>query len=176
MSGTFSVSGTNAVNFTAGTAGAVGSGAYTMAALVQPAAGNNSAGFITALASSTVTRDLFEDVNKLFGVNDFSAGFGSITQGSWYLVAQTKASGSNTYRHHLWAYASDGSGTMSHGVSTSSANQGDGSTTTVLRLGSASVKANGLIAVGAWWARVLSDAELDSMKSNLLTAWKNVSG
>jgi len=174
VSGSFSNAAVTYISMTAGSAGGVGSGAYTMAVLVQPA--TNTVGFAASLASGTINRELLEDTGALFGLNDFSSGFGALTNGTWYLAAQSKASGSNTYRHHLWAYASDGSGTMSHGVSSGSANQGDGSTATELRIGSNDNRANGLISVVGYWTRVLSDAELDSMKSNLLSAWRDVSG
>jgi len=165
------------LSFTAGTASAVTQGAYTVAVLAQPAVGNNNGGFAGAFVSSTQVRALFEDTNKIYGNNDFSSGFSTLTQGTWYLIAQSKAAGSNTYRHHVWAYAADGSGTMSHGVSTGSGNQGDNaSAATELRIGFNVIKGNGPIAIMCWWTRVLSDAELDSMKSNLLTTWRDVSG
>lgn len=170
MSGSYGV-GTNYLSFTAGTAGAVGSGAYTLVVLVQPAVGNNGAGMLGGYTSGTANRDLFEDANALFGQNDFSSGFGALTQGNWYLCAQTKAAGSNTYRHHLWAYASDGSGTMSHGVATGSASHGDGSAIDEIRIGATEVPSNGLIAVVALWTVALSDADLDGFKSANLSSW-----
>jgi len=179
LSGSYAV-GTNSVNFAVGGTGAAGTGAYTIAALVQPASGNNNAGFIGLYATATLTRALFEDSLLLFGNNDFSSGFGpgggNMTQDTWYIVVESKAAGSNTYRFHIWAYDAGGAGSFSHGVSTGAANQGDGSTITQIRLGANAVSSNGLIAVGAVWNRVLSDAEVDSMKSANLATWKNVSG
>lgn len=177
MSGNFDVTAVTAyISMTAGSASAVGSGGYTIAVLCQPAAGNNNASFAGAYASGTVGRALFEDTNHLFGANDFSSGFGALTQGSWYVLAQTKAAGSNTYRHHIWTYDATGAGLFSHGVSTGSSAQGDGSATTELRIGAAVTKGNGLIAVVGLWTRPLSDAELDSMRSGNLTAWRDVTG
>lgn len=178
MSGSFDVAAATAyISMSAGSATAVTTGAYTIATLVLPAAGNNNAGMAAAYVSGTVSRELFEDTNALFGEGDFSSGFGTLTQGTWYLCAQTKTAGSATYRHHIWAYASDGSGTMSHGVASGAGNHGDGgSIATELRIGSNDVKGNGLIAVVGYWSRALSDAELDSMKSGSLTAWRDVSG
>lgn len=175
MSGSYAV-GSNYLAFTVGGAGAAGTGAFTIAALVQPAVGNNNAGFVGLYASSTDTRAVFEDSNHLFGVNDFSDGFSTLTQGTWYLVGICKPSGSAPWRFHVWAYASDGSGSFSHGTSTGSSNQGDGSTITEIRLGANEVSSNGLIAVTAVWTRELSDAEFDSMKSGSLTSWRDVSG
>lgn len=178
MSWSFDVTGATAyVSMTAGSAGAVSTGGYTLAVLCLPAAGNNNAGFMRALVSGAASREIFEDTNALYGDGDFSSGFGTLTQGNWYLIAQTKAAGSNTYRHHIWQYASDGSGTMTHGVASGSGTHGDGgSAATELRVGAGAVKGNGLIAVIGVWTRALSDAELDSMKSNLLTKWRDVSG
>lgn len=178
MSGSFDVAAATAyISMSAGSATAVTTGAYTIATLVLPAAGNNNAGMAAAYVSGTVSRELFEDTNALFGEGDFSSGVGTLTQGNWYLCAQTKTAGSATYRHHIWAYASDGSGTMSHGVASGAGNHGDGgSIATELRIGSNDVKGNGLIAVVGYWSRALSDAELDSMKSGSLTAWRDVSG
>lgn len=175
MSGSYGV-GTNYLAFTVGSAGAAGTGAFTIAALVQVASGNNNAGFVGLYASSTDTRAIFVDSLHLYGVDDFSDGFGTLSHDTWYLVAITKPSGSNPWRMHLWPYASDGSGTMSHGTSTGAGNHGDGSTITDIRLGANEVASNGLIACAAIWTRVLSDAELDSMKSSQLSTWRDVSG
>lgn len=170
MSGSYAV-GTNYLSFTAGSAGAAGTGAYTIAVLAQPAVGNNNAGLFGLYTSGVVNRDLFEDTNHLFGPNDFSSGFGTLTQGTWYLAAQTKAAGSNTFRHHLWVYDAAGAGSMSHGVSTGSSAQGDGSAVTELRIGATEVASNGLIAVAAVWTTALSDADLDGFKSANLSTW-----
>lgn len=176
MSGDFPGSGGTGppyISMTAGGAGAVGTGDYTMVALVQPA---GNCGVMSAYASTTLTREILIDSGAVFGLGDFSSGWPTVTPGNWYVMGQSKAAGSNTYRHHLWQYASDGSGTMSHGVSTGSGTHGDGSTITELRVGSNDNRANGLIAVVAYWDRVLSDAELDSLKSPNLSAWTAVSG
>lgn len=174
MSGSIANANNTYISMTAGSAGAVGSGAYTIAVLAQPA-GNNF-GYVSTLASGTMNRELLQSGGALFGQGDFSSGFGTLTGGTWYVAAQSKAAGANTYRHHVWAYASDGSGTMSHGVATGSGTHGDGSTATELRVGSNDTFGAGLIAVVAFWTRVLADAELDSMKSGSLTAWRDVSG
>lgn len=176
MSGTFDIAADASINMTAGSAGAVGTGAYTLVALFRPTTGNNNSGIMWCDASGSHQRSFFEDALNLFGFNDFSSGFGSLTQGNWYLVAQSKPAGSNLYRFHIWPYASDGSGTMSHGTESGGANQGDGSTIDAIRIGIAEDRGNSLIAAVGLWTRVLSDAELDSMKSGSLSAWTNVSG
>jgi hypothetical protein len=175
VSGSYGV-GTNYLAFTAGSSGAAGTGAFTIAALVQLATGNNNGGFVGLYAGGTDTRAIFVDSLHLYGVNDFSDGFGTLAHDTWYLVGLTKPAGSAPWRMHLWPYASDGSGTMSHGTSTGAGNHGDGSTITQIRLGANEVASNGLIACAAVWTRELSDAELDSMKSAALTAWRDVSG
>lgn len=173
MSGDFNVAADAWITMTAGSAGAVGTGAYTMAVLVRPTTGNNNCGMVQGRTASAAVRSLFEDGLKIFGDNDFSAGYGSLTQGNWYVVAQTKPAGSALYRHHVWAYASDGSGTMSHGVTTGT--HGDGSAITQTRIGQAVDRGNGLIAVVGLWTSELSDANLDTLKSANLSAWSALS-
>lgn len=182
MSGSYGV-GTNYLGFSAGGSGAAGTSDFTIAALVQIAAGNNNAGFVGLYASTTLTRALFADTLRLYGVDDFSNGWGPASDGdanmsldTWYLAIITKVGGSNTYEFSIWAYASDGSGTMFHGTPTGSSSHGDGSTITAVRLGANAIQSNGLIAVTGIWNRVLSQAERNSMKSNLLTSWRDVSG
>lgn len=177
MSGSFDVTAATAsINMTAGGAGAAGTGGYTIAVLAQPATGNNNAGLCGLYASATLNRAFFEDTNHLFGNNDFSSGFGTLTQGTWYLCIQSKPAGSALYDFDLWPYASDGSGTMSRGPSTGAASQGDGSAITEIRIGANAIKGNGLVAVLAVWNRQLTSLERDSMKSGSLSAWNAVSG
>lgn len=173
MSGSWSPAADAYITMTAGGAGAVGTGAYTMALLVQPATGNNNCGMVQARTNSAAVRSLLEDTNKLFGEGDFSAGYGSLTQGTWYVCAQTKPAGSALYRFHLWPYASDGSGTMSHG--TDGWSSGDGATVTQIRIGHAGNRGNGLIACVGAWDTELSDAQLDTLKSANLSAWSALS-
>lgn len=175
MSGDFNVAGDASVNMSAGAAGAVGSGAYTIALLVRPTTGNNNCGFMRCDASAVQQRGFFEDALALFGANDFSSGFGALTQGNWYVVAQSKAAGSNLFRFHVWAYASDGSGSMSHGTSVGAANQGDGSAIDAIRIGIADDRGNGLIAAVGLWTSALSDGQLDTLKSASLAAWSALS-
>lgn len=175
MSGDFNVAADASVNMSAGSAGAVGFGAYTIAVLVRPTVGNNNCGFLRCDASAVQQRGFIEDTLKLFGANDFSSGFGSLTQGNWYVAAQSKAAGSNLYRFHLWPYASDGSGTMSHGTSTGAANQGDGSAIDAVRIGIADDRGNGLIAAVGLWTSALSDGQLDTLVSTSLSAWSALS-
>lgn len=173
MSGSYGV-GTNYLAFTAGSAGAAGTGAFTVVVLVNPAVGNNGAGWLGLYASATLNRALFEDALKVYGNNDFSSGFGALTQGTWYVIACTKPAGSAPYRFHVWPYASDGSGTMAHGTSTGAANQGDGSTITDIRVGANAVPSNGLIAAAGLWTVELTDSDLDGFKSANLSSWTTV--
>lgn len=175
MSGSFDISADASVNMTAGSAGAVGSGAFTIAVLVQPTTGNNNCGFIRADASGVLQRCFKEDTLHLFGDNDFSSGFGNLTQGNWYLCVISKPSGSNPFRFHLWAYASDGSGTMSHGTATGAGNHADGSTADAIRIGIADARGNGLIAAVGLWTSALSDGQLDTLVSTSLATWAALS-
>lgn len=157
---------------TAGSAAAVGSGAYTIACLVFPNTGNNNMNMVTGRAAGSPVRDLFEASLHLFGASDFSSGDATtLAQGSWYVAAQTKAAGSATYRHHLWLYDAGGAGVMAHGVSTGSANQPDGAALDLIRVGNGSVNSNGLVAVVALWPSVLTDGQLNTLRSGSLTAW-----
>ena len=161
---------------TAGNAGAVGSGGYTIAILFRPAAGNNGASMVQGRASGSAVRTLLEDSLHLFGENDFSSGDAvTLVQGNWYVAAQTKAPGSNTYRHHLWQYNSSGAGTMIHAVSSGSANHGDGATLDTIRIGGGPTVSNCEVAVVGLWDTNLADGSLDLLKSSQLLAWANLS-
>lgn len=164
------------VALSAGNCGAMGTGAFTIAALWQTVndAGNfQNRAAVGLLASTTTTRSLLDVDQPLYAVNDFTSGYGSLATKTWYVGAVCKPAGAAHYRYHLWAYASDGSGTMSHGETTSAANQSDGSTITSIHVGddNASVHTNGLIAVVGLWASQLSDTQLDTLKSANLSSW-----
>ena len=176
MSGSFDTAADNYLTMSVGNAGAIGTGAYTIACLVQPAIGNNNCGMVEGHASGgAAVRSLLEDTLHLYGEGDFSSGdAATLIQGTWYVAAQTKAAGSATYRHHLWAYISTGTGTMTHAVSSSSANHGDGSAVTDIHIGHAGNRGNGLIAVVGLWTSELSDANLDTLKSGSLQAWADL--
>lgn len=173
MSGDFTVAGTPDpfVSMSAGGAGAVGTGDYTMVALYKP---SGNSGIMSGFASGTEVRAFLNDTGQLFGTNDFSGSTNTVTSGNWYVVAESKAAGTNVYRWHIWLYAADGSGTMSHADGTGT--HGDGSALTELRIGTIGNRGNSLTAVVGYWTRVLSDAELDSIKSPNLSTWTAVSG
>jgi len=175
VSGDFNIAADASINMTAGAAGAVGSGAYTLAMLVRPTTGNNNSGLLWCDSAGSHQRSFFEDALNLFGLNDFSSGFPSLTQGNWFVIAQSKAAGSNLYRFHIWAYASDGSGTMSHGTESGGASQGDGSTIDAIRIGIAEDRGNSLIAAVGLWTSALSDGQLDTLKSASLASWADLS-
>lgn len=172
MSGSMAV-GANYLSFTAGSAGPAGTGAFSIAALVRPSAGNNNCGIATLVASGTRVRSLFEDSLDLWGENDFTGYDANLTQGTWYLIVQTKAAGSAAYNFYVWVYDASGAGAVANGTSHT---VGDGSAITEIRIGQAADNANGLYAVLGVWNRQLSLAEVQSMRSNLLTTWRDVSG
>jgi hypothetical protein len=176
MSGSWSGVGSNYITMSAGGVGAAGTGAHTIVVLANHNTGSTiSSGFASLMAGATRTRDLIVDTGALFGVNDFSSGFGSLSNNTWYVAAISKPAGSAHYRFHLWTYANPASGSMSHGESVGSANQGDGSTTDGIRVGDGDDVGNGLIAVVGVWTTVVSDASLDTLVSNSLAAWSALS-
>jgi len=127
---------------------------------------------VSGRAGGALVRDLFEASLHLFGDADFSSGDATtLAQGNWYVAAQSKAAGANTYRHHLWLYDPSGAGVMAHGVSTGSGTHGDGAALDTIRVGNGSVNSNGLVAVVGIWTSVLTDGQLDTLKSANLTAW-----
>jgi hypothetical protein len=179
----FSFVGTGSAQYvamSAGGTGAMGTGAFTIAVLWQTI--NDIGAFadraaVSLLASSTAVRDIVDVDRAIYGVNDFSSGYGPLPTKTWYVAAICKPSGSALYREHLWAYNSSLTGSMTHGTSTGAANQGDGSTITSIRIGddASSVHTNGLIAVAGLWASELSDAQLDTLVSANLSSWAALS-
>lgn len=163
--------GANYLEFTGGNAGPAGTGAYTLAVLVTPAVGNNNAGFATLLTSGTRQRTSFEDALNCFCEGGFT-GAGPLTQGTTYVVIQSKAAGSAAVVIDIWPYASDGSGTM---TATNVDTKGDGTAINQIRWGQAIDNANGLYHVLAVWNRQLLLAERQSLKTNLLSVWAGLS-
>jgi hypothetical protein len=153
------------VNTSIGTLAGVGTGDYTLVALVKPS--TVSAGAAVALqVSSSNDLQIIWDSGKFFGGVDFS-GFGAVVAGDWQIIGQSKASGSNVYRWHYWDYTLAGSKTHANG---SGAHNNPGSITKVL-LGDGDNRNGGQIAVNAAFKRVLSDGEFDSLCTNALSDW-----
>lgn len=173
MSGSFNPSADAAIVMSAGTAGAAGTGAHTLVALWKSDAVNANGAMAGLYASSTQVRQFLADSGELFGTADFSAGYplGGVGLDTWYVGAISKPSGSAHYRIHLWPYAAAGTGTMDHGEASDAANHGDGSSITEIRIGLNDVRGNGLIAVIGVWDVVLSDGQLDTLKSANLSTW-----
>src|SRR6185295_15550533 len=147
-------------------------GAYTIATLYRSAAGNN--GLTSLRAAGVEVRSLVQDVFHLFGTGDFSTGDAATTSATWWVGAQTKSAGLAPYRHHAWLYDPSGAGAMTHAVSTGSANHGDGAAIDELRIGWASNRGNGDIAVMAYWDTALPDVSLDLLRSGSLLAWASL--
>jgi hypothetical protein len=178
MSGSWLIAnGLSVITMNPGGAGAIGTGAFTLAGLWNPVSNNSP---IMALYNSTnEQRAILQDSQKLYSTNDFTAGFppsGTITASTWWLGGVNKPSASAHFRYHLWQYASNGSGTMQHGETTAAANQGNGSTIQTIKLGTfggsgGTAIGNHLGAVFGGWDRELSDAEWDTLKSPNLSAW-----
>jgi hypothetical protein len=77
------------------------------------------------------------------------------------------------YHWYTWPYASDGSGTKTHGDEASGLH-GDGSTIAGIRIGDTENTGHGDIALVAIWKRVLSDADFDSLCGNTAQAFMNL--
>lgn len=173
MSGSWnSINGVSYLEFSGGSAGAIGTGAFTLAALWQNASNNHAIAGLND-GSNVEQRAFLVDSLHLYSRNDFTAGFGTISTATWYVGGVNKPAGAGQlYRYHLWPYAAAGTGSFSHG--TTGATQGDGNSINTIRVGNfgGSGIGNGLIAVLAGWARELSDGEWDTLKSNQLSAWK----
>jgi hypothetical protein len=162
-----------------GTLGAAGTADYTLVSLIYT---GNDGLYLGPLSlwSGSVTgveeRTMFADGGPWFGNGDFSAGFGTSPGGTWLLIAQSKAAGTNVYRWHEWTYASDGSGTKTHTNGTGT--HGDGSTIAAVRLGDTVTRYMNVssgIALSAVWKRVLSDADFVALCGNTAAAFMNLS-
>lgn len=177
MSGSFNPSADAAISMTAGSAGAAGTGAHTIAVLWKSDPLNANAALVGGYASGTQVRQFLADSGELFGTGDFSSGYpsGGVVVDTWYVGAISKPAGSAHYRIHLWPYAAAGTGTMDHGEAPDAANHGDGSSLTEIRIGLNDVRGNGLIAVVGVWDVELSDGQLDTLKSPNLSAWAALS-
>ncbi len=170
-------SGHQYIALSAGTLGAVGTGAYTMLTLICPSDANYAGPLSLWSGSVTGTeeRSLTAQAKIWYGSADYSTGFSqSWTTGNWYMVAETKAAGSNPLRWHWWPYAADGSGTKTH--YTTGTNVGDGSAIAAVRLGDEANYYNwGSIALVAVWKRQISDADFDALCGNTAAAFMNLS-
>jgi hypothetical protein len=167
--------GANYLPFTIGNAAAASGGAVTLAAMVRFGAGNNNGGAISIYNSgATAVRALGEAALNLYGLNDFSSGVGPLTQGSYYIIVQTKAAGANPWRMHYWLYNASGTGAFTHAVAVGASNQTDPGAATggTFRVGANAVaQANGDVAWVAIWDSALSDAAIDSGKTANLSDW-----
>lgn len=148
-----------------GTLAGVGSGAYTLVALMKP----NGTAFGAAgslLHSGVIARQIIFDTGKWYGAGDFS-GFGTVVSGDWQLIGQSKAAGSNVYRWHYWDYTTGGAITHADGTGT----HADPGAADDVRLGDGDNKGKQTIAALAAWKRVLSDAEFESICTTALADW-----
>lgn len=157
------------INMTVATIGAIGTGDYTVIALVQPN-GLTVGAYWGAQVSSSFNLDCILDAGTLFGGGDFSGLPSTMNGTDWQLVGQSKASGSNVYRWHYWNYTTNSAKTHTNGSGTH-ANPG---TITAFNIGQGDNRGNGLIAVVGVWKRVLSDAEIDSLCTSSLADWASL--
>jgi hypothetical protein len=156
------------VNFSIGNAANVSNGAFTMMTLwLMPSTSLNS-GFIAALLSGTDQRSYGVDTAHLFGNNDFSSGFGTLTGAHWYWTAITKPAGAAHYRCHFKDYTAGGA--WSHGEAVGAANQTDPGTSNSLQVGAGSAFAasTGDVAVAALWTSELADLTIEALATSAL--------
>lgn len=154
------------VNTSIGTLAAVGTGSYTLVALVNPAVTAGGAA-IGMKVSTGFDVQIIWDTGKFFGGGDFSAGFGTVVAGDWQVIGQSKTSGSNVYRWHYWDYTLAGAKSHADGTGT---HANPGAITSVL-LGDGDNRNGGQIAAVAVWKRVLSDSEFNSLCTTNLSDW-----
>jgi len=89
----------------------------------------------------------------------------------YLLTAQTKDDGPAHLQMSYWQYQQDGSGTMFHGEAAGAANHTYANPIDEIRIGWAANRGNGDIAAVGLWTRQLAPEELDTLKTNLLSAW-----
>lgn len=165
--------GTNYLTFTAGSSAAMGSGAFSMFALVNFGAGNNNGGVWGGYNSTTAVRAFGEASNALFGLNDFSAGVGPITQATWYIVGITKTVGAAMFRMHFRA---QGAGAWTHAIGSGASNQSDGASLTTHRIGFSAVFGGNVdVAWAGLWTSALADASIDTCGTSALQDFANLS-
>lgn len=161
------------VGCSGGTLGAAGTGDYTIVTLTRPQGNHGAVSLYSGSLTGTRERDIITDTQKWFGISDF-VGFGTATNNTWYLAGQSKHAGSNLYHWYTWPYASDGSGTKTHGDE-ASGTHGDGSSIAAVRIGDGDNRGFGDVALIAVWKRVLSDADFDALCGNTAQAFMNLS-
>lgn len=171
MSGDFDRTTDNEITMSAGAAGPLGTGAFTIVVLFKIAFGSGNGGLVSLRSSAggSEVRGILVDSNKLFGFNDFSSGFGSVPSNIWMFGAIGKPAGSNHLRSHTWPYSADGSGTMQHGEAPGAGNHGDPGAVGEIRIGKCANRGNGPIAVVGLYPSFLSDADLENLKTNQLS-------
>lgn len=157
-----------AINTAVGTLGAVGSGDFTIVALVNLNGANH--GVIGLSASGSFEYQVLSDTGTWFGGGDFS-GFtgtpGAPVVGDWQIIGLSKVSGSNVYRWHYWNYTTNSAKVHADGTGT----HADPGTITGIQLGNSENRGNGLQAFIGVWKRVLSDAEFDAACTSNLSDW-----
>lgn len=170
MSAGFSEFANPYMDLTAGNAGPLGTGGYTIAVLFKPLA--TDVGMCALKSGGSDLRQSFAYNGHLFGLDDFSSGDATtLTPDVWWLTAQSKDAGLTSYVHHAWPYAADGSGSMVHAISSPGTGvHGDGSAIDAIRFGNCVFAGKGDYAVIGLYSN-LSNAQLDTLKSPNLSAW-----
>lgn len=153
------------LTFSIGNAANVSNGACTLAVLWKY---NSNSGLIGAFSGASEQRGTGLDSGHLFGNNDFSNGFGTISViGDFYWLVLTKAAGNVTYRCHVKDYTA--AGAWAHGVSVGAGNHSDPGVSDNIRIGPSPADAvRGDVAVAALWTSALSDADVEAACTSAL--------
>lgn len=159
------------INCNVGALAAMGTGAYTIVAMVKP-----PNGFVATLGLKVSTgydRQIISDSGTWFGSGDFS-GYGSVSVGDWQIIGQSKVAnatapaGNKVYHWYYWNYTQQSTPVDADGTGT----HGDPGAITVVHLGDGDNRGNGPIAWLAAWKRVLSGAEFAGACTNNLASWR----
>jgi len=156
------------VDFSIGNAANVSNGAFTMMVLWLTPASSLNSGLTSVLNSGTERRAFGMDTAHLFGDNDFSSGFGTLTASHWYWLALTKPAGSAHFRCHLRDYTTGGA--WSHGEAVGAINQTDPGTSNSLQVGAGTSFASsaGDVAVAGVWTSELADLTIEALGTSAL--------
>lgn len=149
-----------------GPGAATGTKAHTIVMLLRRNAGNASA--VQGMDSATRRWSLLFDTGKPFGSGDFGAGGPLVSQDTWYVVAETKASGSQPYRYHVVQL---GVGAWTHQSSTSNVANGQAGLTSIDFGLSETTGGNVDLAAFAEYGTVLSDAAIEALGFTAMDDW-----
>lgn len=173
MSRSFSGAAANYIQCSVGNCAPAGTGAYTMISLVRKDFFQRAGCTFTLRRTGTNARDLIETGNLLFGVGDFSSGFGPVPAGdasTWIWLVERKAAGAAHYRMAYALYpVIDPNVDIIFGEAPDAANHGDPGSGDEVWLGEGDLHARGLQALHVLYAADLTDAQIKTALTTALT-------